>query len=629
MVIGENRYVKQGLGGLPKIFTSDSFEGLLGENASVLPGGRYRPIPLATHAIEAELFGISKREPGAEDLFNENAAAISHIVNVLLYLIVALILFRLLSEFIFKDKPAAAFFGALIFAVHPIHTEAVANIKGRDEILSLLFLLLALLYLLRAASNHSGNSKQLVISAVCYVLALFSKENGVTFLAIFPLALYCFSNQKARNIAAYTGLFALIFLVYFGIRSAAVSADFFEAAGESLDVLNDPYVNATAAEKYATIILVLGRYLTLLLFPHPLSYDYSYKQIDYYTFADPGVLTSLVIHILLAAVALLQLKQKSVAAFAILFYIISISIVSNIVINLGAFMGERLLFQSSVGFAIAAGLAINALLERLKPLRQQQTVLIGVSAVLVVLAGFKVTGRNPDWKDNPTLFLTDVAKVPNSAKAQKAAGEAYGTLAAATASKDSANYYRKKALVHFDKALEIHPEFVDALLDKGTAYFHLEQYDSTEAAWNAAAEIEPNHPILKGHYQILSQIYERKGSESYQNQNADDQTVAFLNKAVRYNPANHRSWYLLGITYGRMASLGALPNYDKAINAFQKAVQIDPSNAEYWYNLGGVAYQGGRYEEAEKALRKTLELAPNHPKAGQALNAAIQMQQRQ
>ena len=129
IVISENEFVKKGLSGISEIFSNDSFTGYFGEQKDLVAGARYRPLSIAMFAVEHELAGLDQR--------------IYHAINILLYGLLVLILFRVVSLFI-KAPPkdywflAVPFVCALLFALHPVHTEAVANIKGRDEILALM-----------------------------------------------------------------------------------------------------------------------------------------------------------------------------------------------------------------------------------------------------------------------------------------------------------------------------------------------------------------------------------------------------------------------------------------------------------------------------------------------------------
>ena len=140
LVLSENQYVQKGSKGIRDIFGNESLTGFLGKDYDMAVGARYRPLSLATFAVEHQIFGV---KPG-----------MSHFINILLYALTALLIYRLLSMFAPGNPErkwylSVPFIAALLFALHPIHTEVVANIKGRDEILALLLALAAAYYVLR------------------------------------------------------------------------------------------------------------------------------------------------------------------------------------------------------------------------------------------------------------------------------------------------------------------------------------------------------------------------------------------------------------------------------------------------------------------------------------------------
>ncbi|MCE9537844.1 MAG: hypothetical protein K8R85_01320 [Bacteroidetes bacterium] len=138
IVIQKNDYVQRGIRGIPKILSTDAYDSFYRQMHAKqqLSGGRYRPLSVVTFAIEQELFGSKEKEKPAED-----AAFIRHVLNVVFYIISILVLLYFLRNFIFKENPLIAFIACLIFLIHPIHTEVVANVKSRDEILSFLFII--------------------------------------------------------------------------------------------------------------------------------------------------------------------------------------------------------------------------------------------------------------------------------------------------------------------------------------------------------------------------------------------------------------------------------------------------------------------------------------------------------
>ena len=135
IVITENQFTKQGFAGIDDILTHDSFTGFFGEDKKLVSGGRYRPLSIITFAVEYEFFGANPH--------------VSHLVNVLLLWVTAMLIFIIFSRLFwhYETRPwylSLSFLTALFFLAHPIHTEAIANIKGRDEIMALLFSLLTL-----------------------------------------------------------------------------------------------------------------------------------------------------------------------------------------------------------------------------------------------------------------------------------------------------------------------------------------------------------------------------------------------------------------------------------------------------------------------------------------------------
>lgn len=289
LVITENTFTKQGFAGISKILTNDSFVGFFGENKNVLPGGRYRPLSQITFAIEYAFFGLN---PG-----------ISHFINVFLFTLLCTLLFVLLNR-LFKFTQQAnwylhlPFITTIFFAAHPIHTEVVANIKGRDEIMSLLFVFTAFFFILKYFETLINSKKILFLLAVfiSYLLALLSKENAATFLLVIPITLYFFSRESAirKSICFLPLLFA--FIVFMFIRYNALGF-FIGKHIEQTELLNNPYLGINISDKIATIFFTLWKYIQLLFFPHPLTHDYYPKQIPIINWSDYRAFMPLLVYI--------------------------------------------------------------------------------------------------------------------------------------------------------------------------------------------------------------------------------------------------------------------------------------------------------------------------------------------
>ena len=408
MVITDNAFTQKGFGGIGDIFSYDSFKGFQQDQEGVLEGGRYRPLSLATFAIETGLFG-------------PNAPGVSHFINIVLYVLTLVLLYRCLFFFFPSSHQAKwyvslPFIATLLFAVHPLHVEAVANIKGRDEILALLCSLAALIA--SFFSQYKNEQAWRWLGAVFLLLGILAKENALTFVIIIPLAIWFVHNPGKKRLFQIT--IPLLVAAAISILMRYNALGYFVGTGEPVtDLLNNPFADMQVSEKYATIMLTLGYYLKLLLVPFPLTADYYPYHIPIVGWGDWRVLLSLLVYIAMTIYAIRNLKSRKWDSFWILYFIITLSIVSNLLVNVGTFMNERFLFMPSVAFCVILGYYISRLVETedLPAHRTRQiagtTLAIGCIAVFSLISFLRV----PVWKNAIALNHSSVQNSPNSARA--------------------------------------------------------------------------------------------------------------------------------------------------------------------------------------------------------------------
>ena len=310
-VIAKNEYVKQGLSGLPKIFSSDLFEAFYNDFSASqkLSGGRYRPLSVATFAIEHQFFGESP--------------ALMHLMNVLLYGLAVVIIFYCFSRS-FKLPIILAFTAAFLFAIHPVHTEVVANIKSRDEILSILFYVLTIVLFFKTLDNSKSSFRWWM--ALCYFAALLAKEYAATLLVVIPIAGILFGKLSISQVAAKSWILLLPFIVYVIMRLTFVGL----ISVEQTDPLNDPYMFARVTEEWATKLHVLLKYMRLLFYPHPLSSDYSFNQIPYKSFSAVTVIASITIYSLVIIFTLVAVWRKKAVAIAGVIFLVNLALIGNV-----------------------------------------------------------------------------------------------------------------------------------------------------------------------------------------------------------------------------------------------------------------------------------------------------------
>ena len=584
LMITENKYTVSGIKGIPDILSHDAFEGFLGKN-NLLPGGRYRPLSQIMFATEYEFFGANPI-PG-------------HLINVLLYSLCCLLLFKMLLVLM----PAArgrdwylsvAFVAAVLFAAHPLHTEVVANIKGRDEILCLLFSLLALLF----SVKYAGGGKLICLPVIllCVFLAMLSKENAATLLAIVPLVLYFFVRPGTQRtlipvLTVLGGIAAAVILRIAMIQTRT------EGVQDS-SLLNNPFVGVAAAEKAATLFYTWLRYLGLMIFPHPLTHDYYPKQIAITNFSNPLVIFSGLLLIFLTVIAAIKTRSRSIPAFAFWFFVFSFSIVSNAVFNIGTFMNERFLFTPLLGFSLfLAWCGTDWLYDRLRNHRQWKQAAIALFGVVVLLYSIRTISRNRVWMDDFTLFTTDVRVSANSAKCNTSAGGKLIEKADSTESQTLRSQYYLQARKYLAKAVEIYPANINAWLLLGNANLRLGDFTNSYQSYAYCLRLNPRHPHAANNMLALAQRANNSGQFAV--------SLKAYRVVNRLNPGNPETLFGIGNAYR------GLQQYDSALIFLKSAVEIKPAYADAWAKMGEIYGQNlNDITGSEACLRRALELDP-------------------
>ena len=533
LVIWKNDFVQKGFAGIRDILSTDSFMGYFKQQRFLLEGGRYRPLSLVTFAMEVGIFGNSAENPALPHY--------SHIINILLYGLSAVVLYRvLLGLFPLKTDSkwplfSLAFVAALIFTAHPLHTEVVANIKGRDEILALLFSLLALY----AAMKYTDTLKALwlVAAALFLLLGMLSKENAITFVVIIPLSIWFFGvkkdNPENRNInwspVFWTMLGMAVLFNIFRFRAMG----YFLNHGQSMnDLMNNPFLEMSGAEKYATIFLTLGWYLKLLFVPYPLTHDYYPYQVPKVGFSDWRALLSLALYLGMGIWALLNAKRRHPLAYVILYWIITLSIVSNLFVSVGTFMNERFAYMSSVAFAIAAAWFFTRQLPAWIKEKQDYPYIMGVIVLVPVLIAFTyiTVKRVPDWKDAAALNNAAIKVSYNSARSHCF----YVTSIYQDQYQKAKDPEEKKRLTdlmeyHINESLRIYPNYGAALQMKAAV---------------AGARFDLDHQLDK-YFHELEYIMEKIPTNSSFRKFVDDNMGSYLGGANsdKYVAFCHRVGY--------------------------------------------------------------------------------------
>lgn len=594
IVIYDNEFTMQGAEGIDEILKYDTFRGFFKVEGKeqLVSGGRYRPLSQILFALEVELFGKNPM--------------VGHLGNALLYGLLVMLIYQLTLLFFKKEKTDKARWialaTALLFAVHPLHTEVVANIKGSDEILALLGGLSAIYFSLRAFDHNKWGGH--IAAAGLFLLGLLAKENAITLVAVVPLAYYFFRGLPLWKTIVPTLPFLAAALVFILIRTSVVPLELGKPSGELMNnpflkLVNNQWLAFDPGEKFATIFYTLGKYLQLLVFPHPLTHDYYPRHIPIMSFGNPWALLSLLLYLAMLGYALWGLLRKKPLSFGVWFYLLTLSIVSNIVFPIGTNMGERFIFMPSFGFCLFAGMGLYAIIEK-RPAIRKNVGYAGI-VILALLAG-KTVVRNLVWKDNYTLFTSDVKISPNSAKLQNSVGGATIEYAGKLKDEPLRRAQLEKAIAHLKEALRIHPTYKNAYLLLGNAHNYLQRFEESIQYYDTALRLDPNYAEA---IRNRAETYRDAGKYFGEKEQNPVKAELYLQKALKEMPKDYETHRLLGV------AAGVQGKHQEAIQFFTQATGIDPGNADAWFNLALAWRESGNLIESKKYEQKAFELDPN------------------
>ncbi len=489
IVITENSFVKEGVAGSGKILSHDTFFGFFNDPSkeTLVSGGRYRPLSLVSFALIYQLFG-------------ENAF-VFHLFTVLLFAAACVLFYRTVLKLLNPDKLEAAYkiawLAAVLFAVHPVHTEVVANIKSCDEIMALLGSLGALYFSLKAWD--SGQRKWAVAAGLTFFAACLSKENAVAYVVLIPLALWIFRSSETggapniRSILVNALPVALAFVAFFALRGSILPWSNLINNEQTRELLNNPFlkfeggqwVDFSASERLATVFYTLWKYVQLLFLPHPLTHDYYPRHIDIMGFGNPFVLLGVAVYAFLAIWAVRAMLRRDASALAIGMFLLPLGIVSNLLFTVGTNMSERFLFMPSAGFCLLIGWL---LILRLPANLGWVKTLFGVIALLFAI---KTISRNFVWESNANLFKTDIDTSPNSLKLQMAYAESLLARAKAENNSEVKRELCREALEQIEKGFKIYPDFKTAYILRAGAYLTLQRYAESISDYRKALTMAP------------------------------------------------------------------------------------------------------------------------------------------
>ena len=559
-----------------------------------------------------------------------------HIVNILIHIINAMLVYRLVA-LTFKTPffslfpsnnrycKAIAFISALLFACHPVQTQAVTYIVQRVASLATLFCLLSIVSYIQFRIEVSAPSRNsfYILSIISAVLAMFTKEISFTLpLIILFYEIFFFEGKIRKRTLFLLPLILTMLLIPLTILAGTGFSVTPDGIDKAVNVNND--LGISNKDYLFTQFSVILTYLRLLVCPVSQNLDYDYPI--YSSLFSPEVLSSLIVLLALWALGLYlyyrsrQVNKSSpylrLISFGIFWFFITLSVESSI-IPISDVIFEHRVYLPSAGFLITAATSIVLIKNYLYEQNINAHRLIP-PLVLVIIAALSVAtyARNEVWQSEVSLWVDTAAKSPQKARPHnnlehayfsanrlaEAEQECYFVLRIADFAELHYNlglvYFRQdryaEAIEAYKKAIIRDPSYSEAYGNLGVAYAMTGKYDEAIHQFEAAIKLKPDNN--ENHYN-LALAYEAQG-------NIDDATRQYA-AVLQSRPSLIEELNNLGVSSYKLG------NIDAAIKKYRITIKLKPDMVQAHYNLALALQKQNRLEESEKELKTSIRLKPD------------------
>ncbi len=541
-----------------------------------------------------------------------------HLINLIIHIINSLLVYGVILYSAGKLKPGGggywpAFIGSLIFALHPIQTQAVSYIAQRAASLAATFYLAGLLLYIRAAWRRP--KLYYTLAWISGAAAMGCKEMSVTFpLAVILWDLVISGNRSGRHKLRWSIFLILLLIIPVTVLLDSGNPKYNDSGqlGGGVAAGFDKFAGGVEAPDRLTYgltqVRVLTTYLRLVLLPLNQNLDYDFPAFS--SFPDPEIiLSSLLIISILTMAVLLHRAKKSRAAFGIFFFFLALLPESSL-IPIRDLIFEHRLYLPLLGLAfIVAQLDFSS---------RKLRILFGLIIVLLSVLTF---ARNKIWMDEITLWTDTVKKSPGKARPHNNLGYIFN---------QEKQYNAARRIL--ERALEITPNYPEAMVNLAISYKNMGELPRAEEICRRALAIKPVYP--EGH-NTLGDILRLQAK--LPEAEAEYRRALELNPglaAARNNLANlYREMgrpELAAAQYHRALSSGKdNPVYlnniglsfmeqgrlEEGIRSFRKAIAINPELAQAHYNLGNAIFKRGDFNAARKSFRRAVEIDSGYARA--------------
>ncbi|XP_074489781.1 protein O-mannosyl-transferase TMTC3 isoform X1 [Sebastes fasciatus] len=561
-------------------------------------------------------------------LFTELSAASYHLLNVVLHAVVCVLFLRVCRLFLDKTSGLVA---ALLFAVHPIHSEAVTGVVGRAELLSSIFLLAAFLaYTKSTSADHSIVWAPIALTVVLVAAATLCKEQGITVVGIccvyevfvaqgftLPMLLdtlrQVLQGKDGFPYAVLQTLLKLIVLIISTLLLVIVRVQVIQSQLPVFTRFDNPAAVSSTPTRQLTFNYLLPVNAWLLLNPSELCCDWTMGTIPLVeSLLDLRNLATLGFYTFLGLLAYHSLRYRNSSAktviMALSFIVLPFIPASNLFFPVGFVVAERVLYVPSMGFCVLVAHGFKIISHK-GQLKKISWLIIGV---LLTTHAVKTFNRNWDWESEYTLFTSALKVNKNNAKLWNNVGHAL----------ENQNNY-EKALRYFLQATRVQPDDIGAHMNVGRTYKNLNKSREAEDAYLVAKSLMPQVIPGKKYATRVApnhlNVYINLANLIRANESRLEEADQLYRQAISMRPDFKQAYISRGELLLKMNKL------TEARDAYLRALELDRTNADLWYNLAIVNIEMKDPSEALKNFNHALELNPHHKLA--LFNSALLMQE--
>jgi len=566
----ENPWIRD-IGNILTIFSKGVWSFKLEGNTS----NYYRPLMHIVYMLNYHLFGLN---PWG-----------FHLVNILFHCGASVLVFLIIRRFLTEQRGTTPstylsppFIAAVLFASHPIHTEAVTWIAGLPDVAFTVFYLLAFYFYMLFRDGAKGCYAASVLS---FSVATLFKEPALTLpivLIIYDYQLRKFDETLRVEIKRYIP-YVVVSAIYLSLRYYALGSF---APTES-------YASLSTYQFIINVFPLFREYLTSLLWPFNPNFWHTFHPIS--SLFDAKGMSSIVVTTIFVVVAVAARNRNKMLFWGLLLLVIPLLPVFYIKGITGKPFAERYLYLPSFGYVLLVAVFLSWAKETLP-----HSVMI-ISIVATIIVGAYAVGtinRNNAWKDNFALWSDTARKSPDSANAHYNLGVEYISLRQSD-----------RAMAEFQAAVRLKPDASEAHNDLGFAYASEGQWERAIAEYQTAVRLKPDN--AKAHNNL---------GVAYASQGQADRAATEYQTAVRLKPDFVKAYYNLANVY---ASQGQM---EKAVAEYQTVLRLKPDYAEAHNNLGTAYASQGQMDRATEEYETALRLRPDNAKAHNNLGTVYRSQ---